>query len=191
MIGDSTSLFHHDMPIKENTTNQLPFTLQAAANLIYHPLGYLITKFEIENESQEYSACTFELNGLKIKYRDSKITPTKNGQFVTIWKRNDGGITAPFDDQEDFDLVIITAKSGDHFGQFIFPKAVLVHHKIITKNGVEGKRGIRVYPPWDTATNKQAEKTQQWQVAYFLPIDTNRLSDFGLAKTLIGAQLKT
>jgi len=180
-----------DMPVKESSTRQLPFPLEHAADMIFHPLNYQITKFEIESESQEYSACTFELNGLKIKHRLSKITPNKTGQFVTIWKRNEAGITTPFDNQDDFDLVIISAKSGDHFGQFIFPKALLAHYKIITKNGVDGKRGIRVYPPWDTATNKQAEKTQKWQIAYFLPIDTDRPIDFGLVKKLIDIQLKT
>jgi hypothetical protein len=39
---------------------------------------------------------------------------------------------------------------------------------IITKNGKEGKRGIRVYPPWDIATNKQAEKTQRWQMLFLM-----------------------
>ena len=139
----------------------------------------------MESESQEYLACTFELKGLKIKHRLSKITPTKTGQFVTIWKRNDAGVTAPFDDHDDFDLVIITAKSEDRLGQFIFPKAILVQHKIITKNGIEGKRGIRVYPPWDTTINKQAEKTQQWQAPYFLRASSNGEIDLALAKKLI------
>jgi hypothetical protein len=49
-----------------------------------------------------------------------------------------------------------------------FLKSVLADKGIITKNGKEGKRGIRVYPPWDIATNKQAEKTQSWQTKYFL-----------------------
>jgi len=36
----------------------------------------------------------------------------------------------------------------------------LADKSIISKNGKLGKRGIRVYPPWDMVTNKQAEKTQ-------------------------------
>ncbi|WP_316844290.1 MepB family protein [Pedobacter psychrodurus] len=173
------------MPVKESPIKHLPSVLKTAADLVYHPLGYQINNLQMESESQEYLACTFKLNGLKIKHRLSKITPNKTGQFVTIWKRNDAGITAPFDDQDDFDLAIITAKSNNNFGQFIFPKAVLAQHKIITKNGIEGKRGIRVYPPWDTVSNKQAEKTQQWQVAYFLAIDTDQPIDLVLAKKLM------
>jgi SAM-dependent methyltransferase len=57
-------------------------------------------------ESKEYGACTFELNGMIIQQRISKITPTKIGQFVTIWKRNMDGITEPFDNSDNFDFVI-------------------------------------------------------------------------------------
>jgi len=169
---------------------KLPLILQIASNLVYHPLGYQINNLQIESESREYVACAFELNRLKIKHRLSKITPTKTGQFVTIWKRNEAGITTPFNDQDEFDLLIISANSVDRSGQFIFPKAILVQHKIITKNGIEGKRGIRVYPPWDTVTNKQAEKTQQWQAPYFLQIDINENIDLARAKKLIGNGIK-
>ncbi|HLO52782.1 MAG TPA: MepB family protein [Saprospiraceae bacterium] len=136
-------------------------------------------------ESKEYGACTFELNGKKIEQRISKITPTKTGQFVTIWKRNKEGITEPFDISDDFDFIIITSKSGDNFGQFIFPKSVLADKGIITRNGKIGKRGIRVYPPWDFATNKQALKTQSWQTKYFLTIKNDSSNDFDLAKKLL------
>jgi len=169
---------------------KLPLILQTASNLVYNPLDYQINNLQIESESQEYAACTFELNRLKIKYRLAKITPTKAGQFVTIWKRNEAGITTPFNDQDEFDLLIISASSVDRSGQFIFPKDILVQHKIITKNGIEGKRGIRIYPPWDTVTNKQAEKTQQWQVPYFLQIDVNENIDLARAKKLIGNGIK-
>jgi hypothetical protein len=158
--------------------------------LVYNPLDYQINNLQIESESQEYAACAFELNGLKIKHRLAKITPTKTGQFVTIWKRNEAGITIPFNDQDEFDLLIISVNSVEQSGQFIFPKAILAKHKIITKNEIEGKRGIRVYPPWDIVANKQAEKTQQWQTPYFLQIDINGNTDLARAKKLIGNGIK-
>ena len=46
----------------------------------------------------------------KIQHRVSKITPTKNGQFVTLWKRNQNGITEPFDINDEIDFIIITVK---------------------------------------------------------------------------------
>lgn len=174
------------MSPKESSINRISSILLTTSDLVYHPLGYRISNLCIESESQEYGACTFELNGLKIKHRLSKVTPTKTGQFVTIWKRNEAGITTPFNDQDEFDLLIISANSVDRSGQFIFSKAILVQHQIIAKNGIDGKRGIRVYPPWDTVTNKQAEKTQQWQSPYFLQIDINGNTDLARAKKLIG-----
>jgi len=61
---------------------------------------------------------------------------------------------------------------------------VLADKEIITRNGKEGKRGIRVYPPWDIATNKQAEKTQNWQSNYFLTIKTDDTTKFDWIKQL-------
>ncbi len=124
-------------------------------------------------EGAEYAACSFYLNENKIKYRLSKITPTKNGQFVTIWKRNDKGQTEPFDITDDFDYIIITSVFTERLGQFIFPKSVLAEKGIITHNGKAGKRGIRVYPPWDQPASTQAEKTQRWQIPYFVEIERN------------------
>lgn len=145
--------------------------------------------FEIENlnqhvESIEYGACSFMINGKTIQQRFSKITPTKTGQFVTIWQRNKDGITAPFDFNDNLDFIIVTSRSGDNFGQFIFPKSILADKGIISYKGKEGKRGIRVYPPWDIATNKQAKKTQNWQTKYFLTIKNDTSTDLELLKHL-------
>jgi len=171
------------MPIKEISTN-LPPALLSAMEKVYHPLDYQIRKYCLEAESQEYCAATFNLNQLKVKYREAKITPTKTGQFVSIWKRNESGTTAPFDAFDDFDLLVISVEKGDLQGQFIFPKAKLIQQKIVTHNGIMGKRGIRVYPPWDIAGSKQAAKTQQWQTEYFLLI-TNQPLVISLVKKLL------
>ncbi|MES2680766.1 MAG: MepB family protein [Bacteroidota bacterium] len=139
---------------------------------LYDQHGLSVTGLSEEPESFEYGACTYNLNGLVVKFRVSKITPKKAGQFVTIWKRNEQGITQPFDETDELDFVIISSRNGTDFGQFIFPKAVLVDKRIITGKGREGKRGIRVYPPWDKANNKQAIKTQEWQLRYFVDLQS-------------------
>lgn len=166
--------------------NYLQHYLRNAKTLVYDKCGFDFDELIIEEESQEYGACTFRLNKLKIIFRISKITPTKTGQFVTIWKRNNEGITQPFDFRDEIDFVIISSQNGDGCGQFIFPKSVLLDKGIITGNGKKGKRGIRVYPPWDTATNKQAEKTQLWQTKYFVRIDNSDRTNWNLAKQLLG-----
>jgi hypothetical protein len=158
--------------------------------LVYDKCNFSITELNFENESKEYSACTCKLNGVVIKFRSSKITPKKIGQFVTIWKRNEKGVTEPFNIADDFDFIIISSRKDNNSGQFIFPKAVLYNKGIVAGNNKSGKRGIRVYPPWDKAANKLAEKTQSWQIKYFLPIKNDNLFDIDLAKKLITNTIK-
>lgn len=149
---------------------------------LFSSQGLELTNLLIHPESSEYEACSFTLNGKNIEYRTSKITPTKTGQFVTIWKRNKDGITAPFDISDKFDFVIISSKSEDKIGQFIFPKSILAEKGIISNKGKGGKRGTRVYPPWDNVDNKQAKKTQNWQIKYFVEIKANESPNFDILK---------
>ena len=130
--------------------NSFHSDLKIVKEKIYDKCGFNLKDPKLNSESAEYGACSFRLNGKEIEHRVSKITPTKTGQFVTIWKRNEDGITEPFDITDNMDFIVITSKSGENFGQFIFPKTVLANKGIInnTQNGKEGKRGIRVYPPW-------------------------------------------
>jgi hypothetical protein len=151
-------------------------------DILLKKLNLAVYNIKSEKERKEYSAFTFEINGAKVLYREAKITPTKIGQFVTIWKRNNEGVTEPFNVNDDIDLVVIACRHSKKFGQFVFPKAILGEKKIFTKSNIEGKRGIRVYPPWDIAENKQAKQTQTWQLEYFL--DMGKGVDVERAKKL-------
>lgn len=154
--------------MKDN--NPLISELLQVKELVYDKCNLEFTNLVNDIESLEYQASSFQLNSLQVIHRVSKITPTKIGQFVTIWKRNTNGITAPFDVLGNFDFIIITSKSGENLGQFVFPKSVLLEKGIISNNNTSGKRGIRVYASWDIPTNKQAIKTQNWQTKYFYSI---------------------
>ncbi|MBV6645509.1 MAG: MepB family protein [Cyclobacteriaceae bacterium] len=153
-----------------------------AKRRFYDKCNFQISQLRSEKESQEYGACTFMLDGYAIRFRVSKITPNKTGQFVTLWKRNQNGVTEPFDITDEFDFVVICSRCGNHFGQFLFSKSVLLAHGIISGGTKNGKRGIRVYPPWDEATNKQAQKTQEWQMKYFQNSDHDDASDISLIR---------
>jgi hypothetical protein len=153
--------------------NLLNSELLQVKELVFDRCNFEFSNLIIDSESAEYQACSFQLNSFQIIHRLSKITPTKIGQFVAIWKRNDKGITAPFDASDNFDFILITSKSGENLGQFVFPKSVLLEKGIISNNNTSGKRGIRVYPPWDVPTSKQAEKTQLWQTKYFYSINND------------------
>ncbi len=123
--------------------------------------------FSLEKESQEYDACSFEINGIQIHYRKAKITPKKEGKFVTFWKRILSGIIAPFDDNDEFDFVIVAVENHIESGWFIFPKSILISKKIVSTSSIEGKRGFRIYPPSSIPKSKQAMASQKWQNEYF------------------------
>jgi len=173
------------MSIKTNWTQTklTPEDLIIAKELVYDNCNFECTEPQPEIESQDYDAFDFQLNALKIKFRSAKITPTKTGQFVTLWKRNKTGIIEPFDYSDEIDFVIVNVRKDDSMGQFIFPKAVLLQKGIFSTAAKEGKRATRVYPPWDETTSKQAQKTQEWQLNYFLSISDK--TDINRAKFLL------
>lgn len=140
---------------------------------LFKPQGKKLNNILPEPESKEYLAHTFSLDSEKVIFRKAKITPTKTGQFVTIWKRNLEGITSPFHITDDFEFIMIYCKNQDLLGVYTFPKAVLHQNKIISDENKDGKRGIRVYPSWDIPTSKQALKTQKWQTEYFIELGSD------------------
>ncbi|MEO8234018.1 MAG: MepB family protein [Flavobacterium sp.] len=153
-------------------------------NLLYNLCNFELSNIEKEKESAEYAAHRFEINNLKILFRQAKITPTKVGQFVTLWKRaKEKNPIEPFEITDNIDLFVITVKTEKRFGQFVFPKSVLIEQGIVS-NKKEGKRAIRVYPPWDKTENKQAQKTQKWQLTYFLEIPLDKTININQAKKL-------
>lgn len=140
-----------------------------------------------EIESSEYQACRFKINNKTVQYRHAKITPTKNGQFVTIWKRAGKKPIQPYDSSDNIDLFVVTVKTKNQFGQFIFPKSALIKQGVFSMNGKGGKRAIRVYPPWDKAESRQAEKTQNWQLEFFAEIPKNKSIDVDRFRSLYSA----
>lgn len=158
--------------------------LAQALELIYTPNDLVMTEITREPESREYSACTFKLNQLNIKFRAAHTTPTKIGQFVTLWKRIGHSPIQPYDLSDPIDLFVISVRHDHHFGQFIFPKQALFEQGVISKDGTGGKRAIRVYPPWDITESRQAEKTQKWQCKYFLNLSESTIIDHAKVKKL-------
>ncbi|MFD7609565.1 MepB family protein [Streptomyces sp. NPDC059828] len=158
--------------------------LLAAKTLVYDTSGFACSQPVPEPESAEYAACGFTLDGLSARFRVAKTTPTKAGQFVTVWQRSAEGPIRPFDADDGVDLFVISSRDSGHFGQFVFPRAVLCERGIVSRNGLGGKRAFRVYPPWVTTTSRQACSTQAWQVDYFLPLGEGAPVDMARAQAL-------
>lgn len=151
---------------------------------IYAPHGLIPHNIALAEESREYSACSFEIENKKIIFRMAKITPTKAGQFVTLWKRIGDGPIMPFEITDPFDFCIISVRKENTVGQFIFPKKVLYEKSFVSENGNSGKRAMRVYPPWDLPDNRQAKKTQAWQLNYFVDMNVDEFDGKRLKEIL-------
>lgn len=164
--------------------------LVLAENYFYKQSELFLQNLKIEDESADYGASEFTIMNRMIKFRVGKITPTKVGQFVTFWKRIGKGQIAPYELTDSFDVLVVSVRHKSYLGQFIFPKNVLCEKGIVSSSGKEGKRAMRIYPPWDKADNSQAKKTQAWQLPYFIQFtedhfDTLRLKYLlGIAKNL-------
>ena len=136
-------------------------------NQLFKNTAFQCTDFKIEQESKEYDACQFKINGQDIHYRKAKITPKKAGLFVTFWKRVPSGIIAPFEEKDPLSYLVIAVANETDSGYFIFSKNTLLKQNIISSNLKEGKRAFRIYPPWSIPKNKQAIISQKWQLLHF------------------------
>jgi len=94
----------------------VPSDFFAAQKLVYEPQGWVCSNIKSEAESREYGACSFTMNNRHSAFRIGKITPTKVGQFVTLWKRIGKGPIMPYDMTDPIDLFIVAVRFKNHFG---------------------------------------------------------------------------
>ncbi|NTY41779.1 hypothetical protein FCJ57_36990 [Burkholderia diffusa] len=153
--------------------------LNAVIRNVYEPAGMkLFSPVLHEAESADYGACRFRLDGHNIVFRVAKTTPTKIGQFVTLWKRRrPGDAIEPLDAGDPVDFVVVCTSNAAHHGQFIFTRKILIEKGVISSPDTVGKRAIRVYPPWSNPVAIEAVRTQKWQLRYFLDFSEGGAAD--------------
>lgn len=157
-------------------------------DLVFKVLKYDLSEIIPDPESEEYFGFNFKVNDLKIKFRKSKLTPKKIGQFVTFWKRDNAGKTVPFDSADVFDFYMILIEENDNAGFFIFPKSILEKEELISDQFKTGKRGFRIYASWHFPNNKQAEKTKLWQTQYFINFSDTESSITSKFETILNSK---
>ena len=136
---------------------------------IYKPNGIAISSIQEEKQNAKYGAGIFKVSSTSVRFRVANITPTKIGQFVAIWEKDDNNKNQPYKYSAAPDLLVVTVfKSDNEFGQFILPKEELFRQSILISSSTKGKMALRVYPSWDIPTSNQATKTQEWQLPYFV-----------------------
>ncbi|PEA23290.1 mep operon protein MepB [Bacillus cereus] len=156
-----------------NTFND---TIRKLNNLVYIPNKLIITNLKEEKQNAEYAGCLFRLNHKSNRFRISKITPNKIGQFVSFWEKDDNMQNQAFSYDAAPDLLVITCIDDNKLGQFIFPKETLLKEKILKTQSQKGKMAMRIYPIWDIPVSNQAKKSQMWQLQYFVDLsDHNNL----------------
>jgi hypothetical protein len=146
---------------------------------VYGPAGFVIEDIFEEKEGTEYGPHRFRLDDKHVVFRVAKTTPTKIGQFVTLWKRPKpddlpsaiGNKPAPLHCDDGIDFVIIYVHNETHRGQFIFNKEILVEKGIMATGSTRGKTAFRIYPPWSEPVAVDAIKSQKWQIHYFVGIN--------------------
>ncbi|QHM16586.1 hypothetical protein C7M30_00205 [Bacillus subtilis] len=151
--------------------NEFYKALTYVNKIIYEPNHLTINAIQEETQNSDYGAGMFQLNSKSVRFRVAKITPNKIGQFVAFWEKDGDDKNQAFSYEKATDLLVInTFASNINFGQFVFPKEVLVKQNILKTSDTKGKMAIRVYPRWENPTSKQAIKTQNWQLEYFIEI---------------------
>ena len=127
-------------------------------------------------EARAYAGCSFLLTGTdgvgtRTVFRSAKTTPTKPGLFVTLWKRDDQEETRPYTPADGIDEFQIAASTDLGYGFFTFTAGNLAEHGVLSTASKPGKRGFRLYTPWDTGLNANAEKSRHWQRSYFTVVN--------------------
>ncbi|MFJ5958296.1 MepB family protein [Paenarthrobacter sp. NPDC092416] len=142
----------------------------SAAVRLLDPSGERYSAVTPEADNSEYGAAAARTGQSLVRFRVGKLTPTKVGLFVAVWRRAVDGSTEPFPAEDDTETLVIIVSEGSRLGHFVFPKSALVTHGIVSVDGRGGKRGFRVYPPWSATANRQAKQSQQWQCEYFVDV---------------------
>lgn len=145
---------------------------RALDRLLAHPGagelgGCELVSVRAEEQHSDYEAAVAILGAEAWRVRTARITPTKPGAFVAVWRRARDGSTQPFDVDGPTTGLIVLVEEEPRFGCFRFTTAHLDALGVVRSARRPGKRGFRVYPAWCSGLNTQAARTQRAQAPAF------------------------
>ncbi|MGL5853270.1 MAG: MepB family protein [Phycicoccus sp.] len=127
------------------------------------------TPLAMEPEEQGgYESGLATIGGERWRVRTARVTPTKPGAFVAVWRRAGDGGTEPFPaDDATHGLLVFVEDGILRRGVFRFTAAHLRELGIVRSESHPGKRGFRLYPDWCSGLSRQAASTQAVQAPAF------------------------
>ena len=123
-----------------------------------------------EEQNSDYESGIVRIGTEQWRIRTARITPTKPGAFVAVWKRSERGTTRPFTADESISGLLVFVAEQERFGVFQFTTVHLLSLGYVSSDLHPGKRGFRVYPAWCTDLNSQASRTQRAQEPAFFEL---------------------
>ncbi|WP_029067703.1 MepB family protein [Jonesia quinghaiensis] len=129
-----------------------------------HGVGAVVVP---EEQRGDYESGVAVFGGERWRVRTGRITASKPGAFVAVWRRGEGGVTEPFPDDDGVDGLLVFVEFAGRFGVFRFTVEHLRELGVVSSHGGGGKRGFRVYPAWCEGLNAQAGRSQRAQAKAF------------------------
>lgn len=142
--------------------------------------GIACSEIVSEEQTSDYEAGRAKIGSGTWRIRTARVTPTKPGAFVAVWRRSPSGKTQPFESSDACDGLLVFVPDGSRFGVFTFTREHLVEHGVVQSPLAPGKRGFRVYPSWCMDLNAQATRTQRAQAGAFADLSRRDPGDPGI-----------
>lgn len=120
-----------------------------------------------EDQGSDYESGRVKIDADTWRIRTARVTPTKPGAFVAVWRRAQDGNTEPFSSSDECEGLMVFVRDGSKFGVFTFSREHLVELGVVQSTRAPGKRGFRVYPSWCANLNEQATRAQRAQASAF------------------------
>lgn len=106
--------------------NKFYTALNYVNKIFYEPNQLTVRSIQEETQNSNYGAGTFQLSSRTVRFRVANKTPTKIGQFVAFWEKDENDKNQPFTYEAAPEFLVITTSMSDcEFGQFIFQKIFL------------------------------------------------------------------